>query len=289
MKKLLLTLAAGLFMTASASAATVYFDNSATNWSPVNAYVWEPNNGWPGEPTTNVTIDGHALCAFEITGGQTKIIFNNGAGKQTADLKATDGAVYDASGTTPIAQIVDGKYVTGGDLPPVEPTVAVLYLRGDMNSWGATDEWKFTTTDNDTYVLANVDVKKTQSWKIADAGWDDYNFGGATNIALNTAVTMVAGSNTNCNLAADGTNLTFTFVLSTSTLTVTGEGGGGDDPVPPTPVDPTDTDLYLRGSMNGWDAVDAWKFTTTDNDTYVLANVAVSAAATWKIAGAAWG
>ena len=261
MKKLLLTLAAGTLFASAASAETVYFDNGETNWSSVNAYVWEPNNGWPGEEATAVTVDGHALYSYEVTGGQTNIIFNNGSGSQTVDLKIIDGAVYGKANVkgepgaskNPIAQIVNGKYETGGDVPPVEPTDAVLYLRGSMNSWGATDDWKFTTTDNETYVLKDVNVTAADTWKIADADWSDYNFGGATSVALNTPVTLYAGSNDNCKLAAGGEKLTFTFVLSTATLTVSGEAGGGDDPITPPVVDPTDyKDLYLVGQVTGW-------------------------------------
>ena len=284
MKKLLLTVAAGMLTAAAASAETVYFDNTETNWSPVNAYVWEPNNTWPGEVTTEVTVDGHKLCKFEITEGQTNVIFNNGNGQQTGDLKVVDNGVYNSTSTTPIAMIVDGKYQTD-DLPEIPTEPSVVYLRGDMNAWGTGEEWQFTTTDNDTYVLAGVSVSATQNWKIADADWNPVNFGGATNIALNTTVQLAAGSNTNCNLAAGGEDLTFTFVLSTGMLTVTGEAG--EEPEQPiTPPAGDYKDLYLVGAATGWDLDESYKFDRNDN-VYTL-TLADGLSGEWKIWDGTW-
>ncbi|MDE6301405.1 MAG: hypothetical protein K2M19_06780, partial [Muribaculaceae bacterium] len=137
---------------------------------------------------------------------------------------------------------------------------------------------------NDTYVLANVAVSAAATWKIAGAAWGDvYNFGDATGIEFDTPVVLSASSNSgNCTLAAGGDDVTFTFVLSTKTLTVKNNG---------VIIAPTAPELYLRGSMGGtaWPALPEWKFTTTDDDTYVLSGVSVTAADTWKIADAEWG
>ncbi len=48
-------------------------------------------------------------------------------------------------------------------------------------------------------------------------------------------------------------------------------------------------DIYIRGGMNGWEAVDAWKLTSTDGNLYKLANASIEAGVEFKIADASWG
>ncbi len=132
-----------------------------------------------------------------------------------------------------------------------------LYLRGDMNGWEASEEWQFTTTDGETYVLSGITVDSKDTFKIADDNWGTYNFGGSGEpIALNIPYELFNGGNTNLELEETGENLTFTFVLSTRTLTVSGEGG--DTPVDPDPVDPDPVEgfdgwyLNVLGNFNSW-------------------------------------
>lgn len=48
------------------------------------------------------------------------------------------------------------------------------------------------------------------------------------------------------------------------------------------------TDIYMRGSMNGWAADNAWKFTDVNGNLFHLDNVSVSASDQWKLADANW-
>ena len=62
-----------------------------------------------------------------------------------------------------------------------KPTSIDLYVRGDMNNWGADDNWKFSTTDDPTVLTFNCDGDHTilagQGFKIADGSWGQYNYG----------------------------------------------------------------------------------------------------------------
>ena len=74
---------------------TVYFINNKS-WSKVNAYAWEPvqNANWPGVAATKEAeqIGGYDVYSFTAEAGQyANVIFNNGSGQQTADLKWTAG------------------------------------------------------------------------------------------------------------------------------------------------------------------------------------------------------
>lgn len=139
MKKFYLMMLAMLTAIA-ANATTVYFENT-DNWSTVNAYAWNPENAdWPGlkvTTTVTVTVQGSSetktLYAYELPGAQTNIIFNNGNNQQTADLPATDGAVYSyaanynfGAGTKyPIGSVSGNKFIPAGE---VEITYGKIYV-----------------------------------------------------------------------------------------------------------------------------------------------------------------
>ena len=77
---------------------TVYFVN-AQNWTKVNAYAWEPvqNANWPGVAATKEAeqIAGYDVYSYTVEAGKyANVIFNNGSGQQTADLKWTAGKYY---------------------------------------------------------------------------------------------------------------------------------------------------------------------------------------------------
>ena len=73
---------------------TVYFINNK-GWAKVNAYAWEPQNAnWPGVAATKEAeqIGGYDVYSFTADAGKyANVIFNNGSGQQTADLKWTAG------------------------------------------------------------------------------------------------------------------------------------------------------------------------------------------------------
>ena len=73
---------------------TVYFINNK-GWSKVNAYAWEPQNAnWPGVAATKEAeqIGGYDVYSYTADAGKyANVIFNNGSGSQTADLKWTAG------------------------------------------------------------------------------------------------------------------------------------------------------------------------------------------------------
>ena len=73
---------------------TVYFINNK-GWSKVNVYAWEPQNAnWPGVAATKEAeqIGGYDVYSFTADAGKyANVIFNNGSGQQTSDLKWTAG------------------------------------------------------------------------------------------------------------------------------------------------------------------------------------------------------
>ncbi len=67
--------------------------------------------------------------------------------------------------------------------PPTGPLA--LYLRGEMNSWGAPDLWKMSSEDGVTYwfdCTGETKIAAGTAFKIADANWAKYDFGAGDEI-----------------------------------------------------------------------------------------------------------
>ncbi len=86
---------------------TVYYDNSVTAWQRVLCHHWGSPlaTSWPGETMTfasDGTRDFAAgytqLWMHSIPAASTGVVFNNGAGDQTADITPEDGRVYRGTG-----------------------------------------------------------------------------------------------------------------------------------------------------------------------------------------------
>ena len=135
-----------------------------------------------------------------------------------------------------------------------------------MTDWEANEEWQFSTTDNVIYALYNVSIGAGYQFKIADEGWEEYNFGGPQNFALNEPVFMELDGD-NMWLSEGGEHLNLFFNIETLELIVEEE----DDY-------PVTRQLYLGGDMTDWDVNSDWQFSTTDNVNYLLSNVSLAAA-----------
>lgn len=101
-----------------------------------------------------------------------------------------------------------GNYtvVVAGDLSTITLTTDTpkpagftpVYLRGDMNGWGSTEDWEMKTTDGVTYTFTCVGataIQAGQKFKIADAGWGNINYGYGKAIELNTEMTWNYNAN----------------------------------------------------------------------------------------------
>lgn len=115
---------------------------------------------------------------------------------------------------------------------PEDAGVIKLYLRGDMNSWGATEEWLMTALDEAQNVFKltcsdDMVIVAGEAFKIADADWAIYNFGAfkaegaekADQYFLDAELPMTAGSNDNCQFE-DGIEWNGVCYFEMSTATV---------------------------------------------------------------------
>lgn len=118
------------------SGITIYYDNSATNWSSVNIHYWNtPNTSWPGTPMTKVegNIWKYTFSADPST--LTGFLFCDAAGKnQTADYTKAPIAnhIYKGAGGTKGAVTDEGEY--RNDPTPVKPIVTASPAGGTFSS-----------------------------------------------------------------------------------------------------------------------------------------------------------
>ena len=82
-----------------------------SDWSQVNCWAWNETDNftggnWPGVVCTKTDMKKNGLDVWmwkydgDLTTAPTMIIFNNGSGQQTKDLKFENGAVYNRDGKT---------------------------------------------------------------------------------------------------------------------------------------------------------------------------------------------
>ncbi len=253
MKKGLLALAAGLFLTAGSANA---------GWGVIGEF-----NSWAGDVDMTETESGVFTVTMESLKGQFK--FRKDAG-WTTNLGADASGIKNITENGDYGLRQDGQNfrfteevtnVTftldtnnnlltvnglGGEIV-VPPTETVMYLRGAMNGWGATDEYKFTDKGNNVFELKVANLVAGQEFKIADADWADVNYSSGINaMELNTPYVCYYNNSNNMAMGMNVENAVLTFNLDTAELTITGEGGQIIE------TDYTTWYVNVLGDFNNW-------------------------------------
>lgn len=123
----------------------------------------------------------------------------------------------------------DYTIVVAGDLSTItlstttpEPAGGIqIYLRGDMNAWGAPEEWLFESLDDNVFKFTCAEdqaVLEGETFKIADSTWTKYNFGAAEGLGayiLDSLLPVTNGSNDNMSMEEEWNGVCY-FSLSES-------------------------------------------------------------------------
>jgi hypothetical protein len=128
-----------------------------------------------------------------------------------------------------------------------------VYLRGAFNSWGATDDYKFTESSEAGVFTLEKSFNLYGEFKIASSDWSTIDYGSnGSGLTVGTAYTMTSGSHTNVTFATASdtcavTKITFnktagTLLIEGTIKSSTGGGGGGTT---------TTSGVYLIGLVNG--------------------------------------
>ncbi len=261
MKKFLLSLAAVALVSGFASAKTVYWDNSETDWANVYAHSWNPATTWPGEKVTEtVEIDGKTYYAATIEDAKTTVIFDNGTGAQTEDLAATADAVYGkvnlkGGSIDPIGSIKNGVFTPAGAVEITYATIYVPVSQYDYSvayiySWGPEvfGGWPGSA-------MTKTTVNGTEYWSIKV---DDRKLATVTGWQLN------GGSDENKTEDLPAVDFQNGYAYDLDGTSVEVGQGGGDDP------DPDVVPLYIVGSVSNWTSSAAYKMTADGNGNYTI-------------------
>lgn len=119
----------------SASAVTVYFDNSSTRWVAPHVHYWIPGGvttTWPGEAMTLKSGD---IWEHDIPADKaTMVIFNNNnQGSKTGDLKLVADHVYTQQGDS--GKTYDEYIAGGGGEEDPDDIDDDIYVFADVPGW----------------------------------------------------------------------------------------------------------------------------------------------------------
>ncbi|WP_051090307.1 pullulanase-type alpha-1,6-glucosidase [Psychromonas ossibalaenae] len=190
----------------------------------------------------------------------------------------------DAQGT---GLAVDDSTKDLSSIPPFGDDIP--HIRGDMNNWGDADAMKFTAAG--VYSMTMTLEAGTYGFKVADPTWGAINYGASGALVLGEVLALDGGDNISLTLAADSV-VTFKFDAGdkdAATLTVTAEEVKSCSVLEDsTETAPLETDLYIKGELNGWSAVPENQLTYKGDNIYqvVLTDTVVKSA--FKIANADW-
>lgn len=186
MKKFYAFAAAALLATA-ANAQTLYICGAG------EGLAWEPAT--PAEMTFEngeFTFQSNNLTQFKISTTMGSWDDFN-AGALTCDYGNVPGETVTLEpGDSNINTPWKGDYTitVSGDMqtitlttttPDPGPQAPEIYFRGGMNGWGAEDAWKFEAITNTIFKFVCADeqaITPDDEFKVADADWNKYNYGG---------------------------------------------------------------------------------------------------------------
>ena len=142
----------------------VYFvDNQG--WGKVNIYTWTPEVGtWPGVAMTKEAeqLAGYDVYSYKAEKGTSfgGVIFNNGSGVQTGDLKWTAGKYY----------VKDGWYTKEEAIEklsgPVTPPVITYVLMGVADDWTTGIALTVNPDNANEYVLLGQEIAEGDAVKV---------------------------------------------------------------------------------------------------------------------------
>ncbi len=223
-----------------------------TGWNTLTLYASgdaELFGAYPGKASeASTVVNGVTYKAFEYTGtgNYTLQINDNGAGNQLPDVAITGGTDYYLCATaTEVTEIEDPLTYTGWVDPNRPAFVASgIYLRGEVNSWGANSDWEFSNEGDGTYVL--YDKTLSGAFKVADSSWSSAcNYGSnGSSILMDSPYSLVSGTDSNISCGGNTytcSRIVLSIVNGSATLLLE-----SDD-------DATNiTSVYIIGDNNEW-------------------------------------
>ena len=223
--------------------AYIYVED-VTKWS--NLYL----NG--DLPQSSAVVNGvpYKVWAIDMDGNSHTLNFTDGGSKNLTYSISANRDYYLCLTASEVTEITDPQNYTGWVDPSRPPFVASgIYLRGEVNSWGAVAEWEFSDEGEGVYAL--YDKTLSGAFKVADASWSSAcNYGSNGSMALlDTPYALVLGTNDNISCGGNTyecKRIVLTIANGEATLLL--QGNDDEDDL---------TEVYVIGDNTGWDYMDA--------------------------------
>ena len=226
--------------------ATIYYNNSSTQWSTVNCYMWKDGVensayvAWPGEAMTN---EGNNVWSYEVPDGDyDKVIFNAGdltgdPTKQTSDLDYPGAnMIYDGSSWS--------NYGGGTPTQATTPTQQTTPTQATNPPVG-----KVLIGDADQNNRVTIKDATTVQMHLAEM------------ITLTGDAAVAADANRDNNITIkDVTAIQSYLAKFTSQAGNVGKYTDGTEPVtqPTTPTSPSGKYVYYDNSATNWSTVNCY-------------------------------
>ncbi|MDY3857302.1 MAG: alpha-amylase family glycosyl hydrolase [Muribaculaceae bacterium] len=196
---------------------TIYYDNSATNWSSVRIHYWNtPKTTWPGVEMTNVkdNVWSYTFPDDEDPSTLTGFLFDNGSGSgdanQTGNYQQVpvNGHIYKGAGGNKGAVSDQGEYYTG----PVKPKITVSPAQGKVKGTTVIT----VTIDNDATSISG-------SFNGSDLSLSNGSNSLTVSDYLNDGATGTLTVTATNDLGSDQVTTSFTRDDTTPVITLTGD------------------------------------------------------------------
>jgi len=233
---------------ASQDQSCYIYVEDVTKWSSLLMGV----DGAQAQPASgSAVVNGVAykVWSMAMDGAEHALLFTDNSGNAVNCTVNADGDHYLCLTKEEVTEIADPQNYTGYVDPTRPPFVASgIYLRGEVNSWGAVADWEFSDEGGGTYVL--YDRTLSGQFKVADSGWTSAcNYGSnGSSIQVDVPYNLVLGTNDNISCGGN------TFVCKRIVLNIA--DGAATLMLVSDDDDTGLTSVYVIGDNNGWNYMD---------------------------------
>ena len=234
---------------ASQDQSCYIYVEDVTKWSNMYMAV----DGGAAQPAASgAVVNGvtYKVWSLDMDGNNHVLTFTDNTGNSLSNNIVADRDYYLCLTKDEVNEITDPQNYEGYVDPTRPPFVASgIYLRGELNSWGAATDWEFSDEGNGTYVL--YDKTLSGQFKVADSGWTTAcNYGSnGTSVQMGVPYQLVLG--TNDNISCGGNSYVckrIVVTINNGTATLLLESDDDDTGL---------TAVYVIGDNNGWNYMDA--------------------------------
>ena len=166
-------------------------------------------------PISTTSVSNKQLNTAVAVGSSVYLAWNISVSSGTSPNKAMGLALDNISLTASFGEPQTDTEATDPNRPPF--VSSGIFLRGEVNGWGAVTDWEFSNEGDGTYVL--YDKELSGAFKVADATWSsacNYGSNGSA-ITVDKPYSLLLGTNDNISCA-------YTYDCSRVVLTIT-DGG----------------------------------------------------------------